>query len=61
MGFILGYIYIFIGFFNIIFRIVILFGFIDMESVFFGVMYLLIVVVLLFEVSYVVGLVGFFK
>lgn len=61
MGFILGYIYIFIGFFNIIFRIVILFGFIDMESVFFGVLYLLIVVVFFFGVNYVIGIIVFLK
>lgn len=61
MGLIPGYIHTPTGFLNIISRIAISFGSIDMESAVLGVMYSLIAVVPLFEASHVVGLVGLFK
>lgn len=61
MGLIPGYIHTPTGFLNIISRIAISFGSIDMESAVLGVMYSLIAVVPLFGANHIIGLVGSLK
>lgn len=61
MGLIPGYIHTSTRFLNIISRIAISFGSIDMESAVLGVMYSLIAVVPLFGAIHIIGLVGSLK
>lgn len=61
MGLIPGYIHTPTGFLDIISRITISFGSIDMENAVLGIMYSLIAVVPLFWANHIIGLVGIFK